>query len=96
MIQTSQNEQKKSWTNNLKDILDQEKKSIEANKSEHSTKNFPWPLTNLQGEGIHIPSLDTANIHFANTTGGNVSWSMNADLINSNKQVNNQRFNDDN
>ena len=37
MIQTSQNEQKKSWTNNLKDILDQEKKSIEANKSEHST-----------------------------------------------------------
>ena len=37
MIHTSKNQQKKSWTNNLKNILDQEKISIEANKSEHST-----------------------------------------------------------
>ena len=31
------NQQKKAWTKNLKDVLDQVNQSIEANNSEHPT-----------------------------------------------------------
>ena len=52
MIHTSQNQKNKSWTNNVKDILDQENKSIEANKSEHSAEKLSMTSHKPAGGGI--------------------------------------------
>ena len=49
-INTSKNQQKKAWTNHLKDILDQAKQSIDENKSEHPTGTLAMTFQKPAGE----------------------------------------------
>ena len=46
----SKNQQNMDWTKNLKDILDQEKQSIEANKSEYPTVTLVMTFHKPTGE----------------------------------------------
>ena len=74
----------------MKEVLYQEKQSIEANKSEHPT----WTLTTTfhkpeGGANMYVRFVYVPQKSFIHTQ-GKVSVSMNADPINANKQVNNQ------
>ena len=84
------NQQNKAWTKNLRDILDQAKKSIDANNYERPTRTLAVTLKKPTGEV-------NAYVHFEYSpqiiwyhTQGKVSGSVNGDLINANKQVNNE------
>ena len=55
------NQQKKAWTNKLREILDQENQSIEENNSEHPTGTTLRPSENLRGDKIRMSGLDTAH-----------------------------------
>ena len=50
------NETNKAWTKNLKDILNQEMQSIDANKSEHPTDTLVTTFQNPAGEAnTYVP-----------------------------------------
>ena len=77
---------------NLKYILDQSKQLIHTNNSVHPTgtpaTTFLEPAgeTNLYVQFVYVPQT------IFNHTRGQVIGSMNADLINANKQVNNKQL----
>ena len=79
------NKQRKVWTNFLKYILDQAKKSIEEKNSEHPTGTLTTTFYKSAGEENsyvrfgYVPHIIFYHIR------GQVSGSMNTDTINANK-----------
>ena len=90
------NQQKKAWKKNLKDILEQTKQSIEANNYEHPTGTLDTNFHNPAGGANKYVwfGYDPQKIFEHNR--GQVLLSMNADLINSNKSFNIQQRKYDN
>ena len=79
-----------AWTNNLKEILDQEKKSIEVNKSEHPICTLATTFSKpAEEENLYVRFGYVRQKIFIHNR-GQVSGSMNFDIINAEKQVNNQ------
>ena len=77
--------------NNLKEVLYQINKSIESNKSEQPTVTLTLTFHKPVGEENPYIRFGYGPHKNFNHTRGQVSGSMNSDLINANKQVKNQR-----
>ena len=75
----------------MEDILDQEKQSIEANKSEHPTVTLAANFQKPEGGANMYVWFGYVPQKICNHTLGQVWVSINADPINANKQVKNQR-----
>ena len=61
MIHISQQSTKIGLKNNLKEILDHAKQSIEAKKYENEIITLTTSFWNLQGKQIHMSDLDMAH-----------------------------------
>ena len=61
VIRKVNNKKKKAWTNNLKDILDQANRSIDAYKSEHP--NVTFAMTFQKPVGVKIRTSDFGMSH---------------------------------
>ena len=61
---------------NLKEILYQEKQSIDANNSEHQTATLAAIFHKPAGKQIHMTSLDTSHRQFSNTTEENLQYQL--------------------
>ena len=81
---------------NLKKILYQPKKSIEANKSEHPTGTLATTFQKPSGEANPYVCFGYIPHTIWDHTRGQVSVSMNDNPINKNKQLNNKRHKDGN
>ena len=90
------NQQKKAWTKSLQEILDKEKQSIEANNYEHPAGTLATTFHKPAGGANLYVRLGYVPHKIFNHTRGQVSGPMNADPINANKQVNNQKYKYDN
>ena len=84
------------WTNNSKEILDQEKQSIESKKSEHPTWTLVTTFHKAAGEANLYAHFGYNPQTISNNTQGKVSGPMYDYWINANKQVNNYLRKDDN
>ena len=82
------NQQKKAWKNNLKDILDQVKQAIDANSSEQPTGTLAMNFHKPAGEANPYDWFGYGPHSIFYHTRGQVSVSMNAYMINTNKKVN--------
>ena len=80
----------------MRGILDQENQSIDAKKSEHPDGNLTTTFHKSAGEANPYVWFEYGPHKICNHTWGKVSGSMDADLINVNKQVNNKRCKYDN
>ena len=80
----------------MKDILDQEKKSIEANKSKHPIVTFAVTFHKPAGEANPYFWFGYGPQKIFNHDLGKISGSMNADLVYLNSKVGNKQRKYDN
>ena len=84
------NQQRKSWVKTWKDISYQSKRLIYFNNYENTTVTFAMTFLNTTGEENLYSWFEYALQKIYNHAQIQVSGSINCDLINTNKQVNNQ------